>query len=358
MVTGVSKFARTSLFSGANQLNDISLDPEFSTLLGYTKSEIETAFAPHLDALTTKEGIDQDQLWEMITTWYNGYSWGGSERVYNPYSIGMLFRKMRFKSYWPSQSSSAWLPRLLKPEDLKGLANSLNQAHREESFEKLELESLGHSAFDATSLLFQTGFLTIKEEKKEEDGSRSLRLDYPNYEVRRHLTSEAFEAILHVKFDYAHLEILRKTLDNNDPKEFYKLLNNYFRSVPYTVFKGKSDMTNFEPFYSAILTFALQFLPKSYRVQAEDPTSDGSIDFVIETPTRNFLIEHKALARDEANATVRQSQLEKKAKEALEQIDEKIYAAKFSVKAGLPITKVGVCFDAQTRSIGHVEVKE
>jgi len=325
--------------------------------LGYTKSEIQTAFKLHLEALAKQEGIDQDQLWERITTWYNGYSWGGREKVYTPYSIGMLFTEMRFKSYWPSQSSSAWLPRLLKPKDLQGLAKSLNEEHREESFEKLELESLGRSAFDTLSLLFQTGFLTIKEEKKDAKGRRLLLLDYPNDEVREHLTSEAFEAILHVKFDYAHLEILRKTLDDNDPKEFYKLLDNYFRSVPYTIFKGKADMTNFEPFYSAILTFALQFLPKSYRVQAEDPTSDGSIDFVIETPTRNFLIEHKALARNEANVNVRQIQLEKQAKEALEQIDEKIYAAKFSIKAGLPITKVGVCFDAQTRSIGHVEVK-
>ena len=120
MVTGVSKFARTSLFSGANQLRDITLSPAFSSLLGYTKSEIEIAFKPHLDALARAEGIDQDKLWEKITTWYNGYSWGSGERVYNPYSIGMLFTEMRFKLYWTSLSSSAWLPRLLKPEDLKG----------------------------------------------------------------------------------------------------------------------------------------------------------------------------------------------------------------------------------------------
>mgnify|MGYP001071564796 CR=1 FL=1 len=120
MVTGVSKFARTSLFSGANQLNDISLDPEFSSLLGYTKSEIQTAFASHLEVLAKNEGMAQDKPWQRITEWYNGYSWGSHERVYNPYSIGMLFCEMRFKSYWPSQSPSAWLPRLLKPEDLTG----------------------------------------------------------------------------------------------------------------------------------------------------------------------------------------------------------------------------------------------
>ena len=86
-----------------------------------------------------------------------------------------------------------------------GLANALNQEYREETFEKLELESLGRTAFDTISLFFQTGSLTIKEEKKEEDGSRSLRFDYPNNEVRKYLTSEAFNEILQVKFEYAHL---------------------------------------------------------------------------------------------------------------------------------------------------------
>jgi hypothetical protein len=120
LVTGVSKFACTALFSGANQLNDISLDPEFSSLLGYTQSEIKTAFAPHLEALANKEGNTQEQLWAKITTWYNGYSWGGMGKVYNPFSIAMLFNKMRFDEYWVSQGTPAWLLRLLKPEDLKG----------------------------------------------------------------------------------------------------------------------------------------------------------------------------------------------------------------------------------------------
>lgn len=135
------------------------------------------------------------------------------------------------------------------------------------------------------------------------------------------------------------------------------MLDKCFRSVPYTIFKRESAITDVESFYSAVLTFALQFLPKVYRVQAEDATSDGSVDIVIETPKRIFLVEHKVLARDDANAKARQPLLEKRAKEALEQI-EKRYASKFSFKAGLPITKVGVCFDAQTRSVGHVEVKK
>jgi len=240
------------------------------------------------------------------------------------------------------------------------VSNALNQEYREETFEKLELESLGRTAFDTISLFFQTGSLTIKEEKKEEDGSRSLRLDYPNNEVRKYLTSEAFKEILQVKFEYAHLETLRKALDDNDPKEFYKLLDSYFRSVPYTLFKTESGITNIECFYSAVLTFALQFLPKVYRVQAEDTTSDGSVDLMIETPTRLFLIEHKVLARKEVPAKERQrrEQLQEKAKQALEQIDEKKYESKFSIKARKPITKVGVCFDAELRSVGHVEVKK
>jgi hypothetical protein len=124
LVTGVSKFARTALFSGANQLRDISLSPDFSALLGYTKSEIQTAFAPHLEVLAQKKGYTQDKLWEKITMWYNGYSWGGPERVYNPFSIGMLFTEMEFRQYWATQGTPSWLLRLLKPEDLKGIRSS------------------------------------------------------------------------------------------------------------------------------------------------------------------------------------------------------------------------------------------
>jgi len=239
---------------------------------------------------------------------------------------------------------------------IAGLANALNQEYREETFEKLELESLGRTAFDTISLFFQTGSLTIKGEKKDTKGRRLLRLDYPNDEVREYLSSEAFKEILQVKFEYSHLETLRKALDNNDPNAFYGLLDSYFRSVPFTIFKAQSAITNVECFYSAVLAFALQFLPKVYRVQAEDPTSDGSVDLVIETPTRLFLIEHKVLARGLAAGPDRQRQLQENAKQALQQIDKMKYAAKFSIQTEKLITKVGVCFDAEHRSVGYVEV--
>jgi hypothetical protein len=239
----------------------------------------------------------------------------------------------------------------------KDIAKELNQYHPSSAFVKFELESLGRTAFDTTSLLFQTGYLTIKDERKEEDGSQSLRLDYPNYEIKKAFLAESFQILLKTKFDYAHLESLRKALDANNAKLFYDLLDSYFRGVPHTIFKKSSNITDAESFYTGVLAFALQFLPAGYSVQFEDATSDGSIDLVIETPTRFFLIEHKILPRNEDKAD-RSSLLKRKAHDALRQIDEKKYSAKFSInKQGTkPITKVGVCFDAQTRSVGYVEI--
>lgn len=95
---------------------------------------------------------------------------------------------------------------------------------------------------------------------------------------------------------------------------------------------------------------------QSYNVQVEDTTSNGSIDLVIETPTHTFLIKHKILARDDNGKVDRAPLFEKGAQEALKQIDQEKYAAKFSIKHGKVITKVGVCFDAQTRSVGWIEV--
>jgi len=186
-----------------------------------------------------------------------------------------------------------------------------------------------------------------------------LRLDYPNHEVKASFLSETFEKVLSTKFNYSHLETLRKALDVNDAKLFYRLLDPYFRGVPHTVFKKSSNITDNESFYTGVLAFALQFLPTGYNVRFEDTTSDGALDLVIETPTRLFLIEHKILARDENNnkKADRGPLLKRRAQEALRQIDEKRYADKFSIIKwdGKPISKVGVCFDAQTRSVGCVE---
>jgi Predicted AAA-ATPase. len=168
-LTGVSRFSKVSIFSGLNQLNDITIDPSFATVCGYTQSELESVFEDRLK--------DFDK--EKIKQWYNGYSWLG-ERVYNPFDILLLFDKKMFKPYWFEAETPTFLIKMIVE----------NQYYLPE-LEKLEvgeeiLSNLDVDNIRVENLLFQLGYLTIKE-FLEEDGVYIL--SYPNLEVRKGLNN-------------------------------------------------------------------------------------------------------------------------------------------------------------------------
>jgi len=168
-LTGVSRFSKVSIFSGLNQLNDITIDPSFASVCGYTQSELESVFEDRLK--------DFDK--EKIKEWYNGYSWLG-ESVYNPFDILLLFDKKMFKPYWFEAETPTFLIKMIVE----------NQYYLPE-LEKLEvgeeiLSNLDVDNIRVENLLFQLGYLTIKE-FLEEDGV--CILSYPNLEVRKGLNN-------------------------------------------------------------------------------------------------------------------------------------------------------------------------
>ena len=168
-LTGVSRFSKVSIFSGLNQLNDITIDPSFATVCGYTQSELESVFEDRLK--------DFDK--EKIKEWYNGYNWLG-ESVYNPFDILLLFDKKMFKPYWFEAETPTFLIKMIVE----------NQYYLPE-LEKLEvgeeiLSNLDLDNIRVENLLFQLGYLTIKE-FLEEDGVYIL--SYPNLEVRKGLNN-------------------------------------------------------------------------------------------------------------------------------------------------------------------------
>ncbi len=118
-LTGVSKFARVSIFSDLNNLRDISLSPQFSTLLGYTQNELESDFAQHIQSLCFKLGIKKAPLLAQIKTWYDGYSWDAKNQVYNPFSILNLFTEQQFDNYWFASGTPTFLMSLIKKTQLR-----------------------------------------------------------------------------------------------------------------------------------------------------------------------------------------------------------------------------------------------
>jgi hypothetical protein len=166
MLTGVSKFSKVSLFSGLNNLDDITVDAPYSAICGYTDEDIDTLFAPEL------EGLNREQ----IRHWYNGYNWTGKS-VYNPFDVLLLFKKREFKAYWFETGSATFLIDLLTQ---RGFFTP-NLALQQTSLELL-------SAFDvekisSEALLFQTGYLTISRVEEPLPNYWIYVLGYPNYEV-------------------------------------------------------------------------------------------------------------------------------------------------------------------------------
>jgi hypothetical protein len=164
-------------------------------VVGYTRPEIEAAFGPHLEALAAKEGLpNREELWRKIAAWYDGYSWGGAEPIFNPWSIGHLLKEQEFASYWPALGTPSWLVKLLVSEGLDDLTEQLGQYYNRATFDKVAIDTVGRSSWSNINLLFQTGFLSIADRKQGPDGL-SLRLDFPNKEVKDSIARDLFATV-------------------------------------------------------------------------------------------------------------------------------------------------------------------
>lgn len=186
-ITGVSKFAKVSVFSGMNNLTDISMDKEFATLCGITQNELEQNFDSAIDQLAVEEESDRQSTLEKVKRWYNGYRFHHKgQSVYNPYSLLRLFKHLEFDNYWYSTATPTFLLQLLK-ENQYDLQNLSTLAIGKASFESADPKQL-----NLQSLFFQTGYLTIKAYK-----APLYEMDFPNFEVEKSF----YDSVVGVEFD-------------------------------------------------------------------------------------------------------------------------------------------------------------
>ena len=172
-LTGVSKFSKTGIFSGLNNLDDLSMHPAFATMLGYTQEELETNFTREIEKAGTILNMPRTKLLDKMKEWYNGYRFEeNAEKVYNPVSVNHFFSRNKFQNFWFSTGTPSFLVNLLKKERIFDLNLPAINPNALETF---ELENLNLEA-----ILFQTGYLTI--ESVTEIGL--FQLNYPNKEVR------------------------------------------------------------------------------------------------------------------------------------------------------------------------------
>ena len=322
-ITGISKFSRVGLFSGMNNLDDLTADARFATLLGLTEEEVQSYFQEHIAAIAAAKGRSPQEIMAQIRHWYDGYCFvPEGPNVYNPFSTLQLFVQQRFANYWFETGTPTFLLKLLKERDYD--VSELDDLRvREMAFSTYEIETLS-----ILPLLFQTGYLTIKG---YEPTRRIYTLGYPNFEVE-----EAFIAYLLAEFNEQERSIndtylwrLIDALEVHNLERFFTILSTFFANVPYDIH------IKHEKYYQTI--FYLIFKLIGTVIDAEARTNNGRIDAVISLPDRIYLFEFK---------------VDGSAQAALEQIEEEKYYEKFQMDAR-PTTLIGVNFDSRSRQMNE-----
>ena len=328
-VTGISMYSRVSLFSGLNTLEDISLDPRYATICGYTDTDIDTVFAPEL------EGLDRNE----IRHWYNGYSWLGEEKVYNPFDVLLLFSKRQFKPYWYETGTPSFLHYMAA----WGSVISLNRENME--MPERELASFDLDTITANALLFQSGYLTIADHEVQPGGFH-YTLEYPNHEVRLSLNQQLLGTV-NGNFVAAERRAkkMAQFLAANDFEEFAAELSSFFSNIPNEWYV-KNRMQHYEGFYASMVYAC--FTAIGVDVKGEESTSRGRSDLVVVHAGEVFVMELK-VAENPAD----QAKVEAEAIDSIAQIRKNNYAGKYRHRRG-KIHLLGVVFNEKDRNVAMI----
>jgi hypothetical protein len=310
-ITGVSAFSKVSIFSDLNNLYNLSLVAAARTLLGITQDELEHYFAEPL-ARVDKAKVRQ---------WYNGYSWGGTEKVYNPFSILSFFQGGgEYSNFWFETGTPTFLIREMKkrayyfPERIEVSQNKIN------AFDLTRL--------DPISVLFQTGYLTILKYEPED---HLYTLDYPNMEVRQSMEQSLLHEYLEgpIQDPLARVAGLRNALREGDIEGMVRIINALFASMPYDLWPQQQT----ERFFHAIIHLTFDLL--GTYIRSEVHTANGRCDALVETADRIYALEFK---------------LDKSAAEALQQIFDKGYLQPYADSPKQRVA-VGMNFSSEERAV-------
>ncbi len=321
-MTGVSKFSRVSLFSGVNQLNDITIDRKFSTICGYTQEDLHNHFAGHLNGVN----------WKKLAKWYNGYKWLGDVAVYNPYDVLLFINKEQaYRNYWFETGSPSFLIKLFEKKRyfLPGL-------------EKLEvteeiLDSFDVEKINPLTLLFQTGYLTIDRSFTRRQ-RMMFALKVPNLEVKIALNDQFINGYTDlVNEKIAYQDSLYTFLENGDIEGMAGVIKRLFASIPYRNFT-KNELPDVEGYYASVL-YAF-FSSLDAQIIPEDVTNHGQVDMTLRLGNRIYVMEIKLINESSIDHNP-----------ALEQIKEKGYAAKYQGEQGVFIHQVGMVFSRLERNL-------
>ncbi len=341
-ITGVSRFARVSIFSDLNHLTDLTLAEDYTTICGYSQAEVEHYFPEGLEKLVKKYKITKEMLHTKMKDWYDGFSWDGENFLYNPFSTLQLLNSSQFSNYWFATGTPTFLVRMMA-EKQEYLVENMRVSP--EIFETYDLRRL-----DYKSLMLQTGYLTIKKRVMIEEQVDYYVVSFPNKEIK-----ESFNKLLLADFidstssdTGVSIYNVREAFQENDLTKVKQIIQAMFHSLPVELFEKKDKNGVIKPvgenFYHAIIYLIFNLL--GVKMQAEVSVKGGKIDAMVETAEHIYLFEFKKDRSPEL---------------AIDQIKKNQYFAKYlfppmspqfgGKKGGKIIHLVGVRFSMEERGI-------
>ena len=305
LLTGVTKFAQVSVFSGFNQPKDISMDSRYDTLCGITQQELESCFAEPIKDLAAKYGVSVPEITDSLKRRYDGYHFSEEMTdVYNPFSLLNVFDSLKMRDYWMTTGTSDYLVRLLSRSD--------------ENMEEMLMGEYTPSAFAdykamPLPMIYQSGYLTIKGYDRE---TELFRLDFPNEEVRRGFLSMLASG--YISKSDARMESwaanVRNALSKGNIDGLREYMESLLSDIPYGIRCSRTDGEARERDFQ--YTFYLIFrMLGGWKVYAEKSSGQGRADCVVETDRFVYIFEFK---------------LDGTAEDALRQIEEKGYARPYT----------------------------
>ena len=319
-ITGISKFAKVSLFSHLNNLTDITLSKDYAAITGYTQSELEFYFDDYLKRCADELELSREELLNHVKIWYDGYTWDGKTEMYNPFGTLNFLADRQFKNYWFATGSPNFLIEQMRKHARFDVENSVVNNRL---LDKYDIENIA-----LIPLLFQTGYLTVKS---IDAMTGNMVLDYPNKEVRESI----YEFLIDDLAKNAHrihtghtIQDLNQAFISKDLRQVKNILNALLADLPNEAFEKQR-----EGLYHGLIHLIFSYL--GMFVSSEVHSSNGRADAVVQTLTDIFIFEFK---------------FNKTAQEAFDQVIKNKYPNKYQT-SGKTITGIGVNFNADKREI-------
>ena len=328
-ITGITKVSHMNIFSGLNQLNDISLNANFSSICGIAEAELDEYFSLEIEKLANKQEISVQEAKEKLKAMYDGYHFSHNvQGVYNPFCLLKCFWEKDFGSYWFESGTPSFLVKTLQNQPLYLMSLINGRKANENEFKNYDPESK-----NMLPVVYQSGYLTIKDFEKED---RLYTLDFPNREVESGFLDVLLKKFVSFPDDDLGLEItnLRLALRNAEIDKILSILKAAIADLPTIV---KKEMC--ENYYESVIH--LIFRLSGYRLVSELQSVCGRSDVVVVAKDNVYIFE---LKMDKGRPT------EEVCNEALSQIDENGYADRFAI-SGKKMFKVGIVLSSSGKGL-------